>query len=36
MNDIVLNPDTEELLPDYDRGGTGHGDDSLSDADPGL
>jgi len=31
-----FNPDTGELLPDFNRGGTGHGDDSLSDADPGL
>ncbi len=26
----------DECLQDLDLGGTGHGDDSLSDADPGL
>lgn len=27
---------TEACYQDEDRGGTGHGDESLSDADPGL
>lgn len=35
-HDIYDDENIEWDHPDYDRGGTGHGDDSLSDADPGL
>jgi hypothetical protein len=32
----MYDPETDECFQDEDQGGTGHGDESYSDADPGL